>query len=89
MDSRQSEDHIDDCRARELYRYFQPTNPAALNSTCLPFGEEPSAAAVAGDGNGLSSPNTTLTSLAQLAALRLNVQRAIIRYLQSPHASPP
>lgn len=36
-------EHKADRRVREVYRYFQPTNPAALNPTWLPFGAEVSA----------------------------------------------
>ena len=37
--------HRADRRSREVYRYFQPSNPAALNSTWLPFGNESNSAA--------------------------------------------
>lgn len=84
----------DDRRFRELYRYFQPANPAALlYPQYVPPGEEDPArpvsdnvedanislASVPSAPTGPVSPNTTLTSFAQLAALRLNAQRAIIR----------
>lgn len=90
-------DHEADRQTREVYRYFQPANPAALNATWPP--EEdltttigPSTATVSVDSvlddevsetlsveaSRLYSPNTTLTSFAQLAALRLNAQRAFI-----------
>jgi hypothetical protein len=89
-----------DRQAREVYRYFQPANPAALNTTWPPSGDHFSSEAsqrastsVASDDIGLettsvkasaqSSPNTTLTSFAQLAALRLNAQRAFIMYYSS------
>ncbi|KAJ6119389.1 CheY-like superfamily [Penicillium sp. IBT 18751x] len=61
-------------RARELYHYFQPDNPALLpteksNGKCIDTSLKPP---------GKSSPNLVLTALAQLAAMRLGVQRAII-----------
>ncbi|KAJ5930069.1 hypothetical protein N7466_005562 [Penicillium verhagenii] len=88
-----------DRQAREVYRYFQPTNPAALNAAWLPLGDD--SASVAGLSattstapdlpvpgttaveapSVLSSPNTTLTSFAQLAAQHLNAQRAFITIL--------
>jgi len=89
-----------DRQAREVYRYFQPSNPAALNPGWLPFGSDsasipdfstavPSAApdfpdseTTAVEAGVLSSPNMTLTSFAQLAALRLNAQRAFITYIR-------
>ncbi|CAG8046288.1 unnamed protein product [Penicillium olsonii] len=81
-----------DRQAREVYRYFQPANPAALN-TNRPLPEEhfssldstraSASASISEDSeatqtplNAQSSPNTTLTSFAQLAALRLNAQLA-------------
>ncbi|KAF3401959.1 Hybrid signal transduction histidine kinase J [Penicillium rolfsii] len=59
-----------DRRARELYHYFQPDNPALLppRDTRGSF----SASTVK------SSPNLVLTALTQLAAVKLGVQRAII-----------
>ncbi|KAJ5748614.1 uncharacterized protein N7511_010310 [Penicillium nucicola] len=93
-------DHEADRQTRETYRYFQPTNPAALNATWsageyLTSHVGPSTASCSStsvlddnvsetasiDANLLYSPNTTLTSLAQLAALRLNAQRAFITIL--------
>lgn len=90
-------DYEEDRQTREVYRYFQPANPAALNATWLP-GNHPTSTpglstatscvnAILDDqasettsveASRLYSPNATLTSLAQLAALRLNVQRAFI-----------
>lgn len=88
-----------DRQKREVYRYFQPENPAALNASLLQFDEH---VASIGDfsrvstpfipdpsgsetnfveGSSPSSPNTTLTSFAQLAALQLNAQRAFITYI--------
>jgi hypothetical protein len=85
--------HRDDRRLRELYRYFQPNNPTALPYPGIyPNGEtEPifpctdsnaaidGASAVLASTHGSSSSNPTLTSFAQLAALQLNAQQAIIR----------
>lgn len=94
-------DHEADRQTREVYRYFQPANPAALNATWPPVehsatsidvssianstnfvdsvvDEEEVPGTTSIDDSPLYSPNTTLTSLAQLAALRLNAQRAII-----------
>ena len=69
-DNQPQEDHDDDRRARELFNYFQPDNPALL-PTCVPkYGQLQIKA----------SPNLVLTSLTQLAAVKLGVQRAIIRY---------
>lgn len=93
--------HRDDRRFRELYRYFQPANPAALlyqlhHDLCSPTtpaenladaipsveGESgnPLAVSLMPPQEDLSSPNTILTSFAQLAAHKLNVERAIIWY---------
>lgn len=72
-----------DRQAREVYRYFQPGNPAALNVAWPPFGDHlatPVELPTPISSSILSSPNATLTSLAQLAALRLNAQRAFITY---------
>lgn len=33
-----------DRRSREVFRYFQPANPAALNSTWLPYGDDSTSA---------------------------------------------
>ncbi|KAJ5976431.1 CheY-like superfamily [Penicillium waksmanii] len=90
-----------DRQSREVYRYFQPANPAALNTTWPPPSGDhfssvesprfsPSATSdnsysaletTPTKANAQSSPNTTLTSFAQLAALRLNAQRAFITIL--------
>ncbi|KAJ5524175.1 hypothetical protein N7494_010825 [Penicillium frequentans] len=93
-------DHEADRQTREVYRYFQPANPAALNATWPP--EEDLTTTIGPSEDSLSvdsilddelsetlsveasrlySPNTTLTSFAQLAALRLNAQRAFITIL--------
>ncbi|KGO75887.1 CheY-like superfamily [Penicillium italicum] len=63
----QPESHDNALRARELFNYFQPDNPALLPTRISSFGPEIKA-----------SPNLVLTSLTQLAALKLGVQRAII-----------
>ncbi|KAL2851713.1 hypothetical protein BJX68DRAFT_254722 [Aspergillus pseudodeflectus] len=66
------EEHEADHRARELFHYFQPDNPALLpdHSPC----DTPSASS----NQTKSSPNLVLTALAQLAAVKVGVQRAII-----------
>ncbi|KAJ5154922.1 CheY-like superfamily [Penicillium coprophilum] len=89
-------DYKADRQTREVYRYFQPENPAALNATLHQFDEHVGSIADFSrvttpflpdtsdprtnyvEGNFPSSPNTTLTSFAQLAALRLNAQRAVL-----------
>jgi hypothetical protein len=89
--------HRDDRRFRELYRYFQPSNPAAvLYQQHVPATEEspvlegsdpiptieatanPLAVSLMPPQEDLASPNTILTSFAQLAAHKLNAERAII-----------
>ncbi|KAJ5642820.1 CheY-like superfamily [Penicillium lividum] len=68
----QQEDRDGDLRARELFHYFQPDNPALLptghraDRPC----EDPT--------TKKQSPNLVLTALAQLAALKLGVQRTVI-----------
>lgn len=57
---------VDSVRERELYRYFQPPE--------FPVHQDTLCAHVA------SSPNTTLTALAQLCAIRLHAKRAMIRW---------
>ncbi|KAJ5816014.1 CheY-like superfamily [Penicillium robsamsonii] len=94
-------DYEADRQTREVYRYFQPENPAALNTTLLQFGEHVGSIAdfsrvstpflpdtsdsetSFAEESPPSSPNTTLTSFAQLAALRLNAQRAFITVLNT------
>lgn len=94
-------DYKADRQAREVYRYFQPANPAALKPAWPPFGDDwdsvtdlpattPSVAPdfsiseqTATGASVLSSPNTTLTSFAQLAALHLQAERAFITYIGS------
>lgn len=95
----QTMDYEADRQKREVYRYFQPENPAALNASLLQLDEHvASTADFSGvttpfvpdatesktsffEGSSPSSPNTTLTSFAQLAALRLSAQRAFITYI--------
>lgn len=91
-------DYEADRQTREVYRYFQPENPAALNASLqfddhvasitdfsrvtTPFAPDASDSEKSfAEGSSPSSPNTTLTSFAQLAALRLNAQRAFITYI--------
>ena len=57
---------IDSVRERELYRYFQPPESPSQQDTL--------------SVHAASSPNTTLTALAQLCAIRLHAKRAMIRY---------
>ncbi|KAJ5674999.1 uncharacterized protein N7477_004933 [Penicillium maclennaniae] len=94
-DAQTLRDHDADRQTREVYRYFQPANPAALNASWLPCGNDAASipdlstsntfavrdSSVTAEASGFSSPNTTLTSFAQLAALRLNAQRAFITIL--------
>jgi hypothetical protein len=80
----------EDRRIRELHRYFNPANPAALrhpgyalpnNVSSLGAGEEELGDHIHPNLSGkICNPNTTLTSFAKLAALQLDVERAIIRY---------
>lgn len=79
-DTHSSQLHVDDRRAHELYQYFQPDNPAILS-------RNPSYTAPGSSNQShgsLCSPNIVLTAIAQLAAMKLGVQRAIIRYLAKP-----
>lgn len=95
----QNMNYEEDRQKREVYRYFQPENPAALNASLLEFDEhvapirdfsrvstsfvpdlsDPETTSI--EGSSPSSPNPTLTSFAQLAALQLNAQRAFITYI--------
>ena len=65
---------VDSARERELYRYYQPNsrNERQRSLTVLPGGDTVTA-------DGATSPDNTLTALAQLAAIRLNAQRAMVR----------
>ncbi|KAJ5135210.1 CheY-like superfamily [Penicillium bovifimosum] len=97
---RQLCDYQADRQTREVYRYFQPGNPAVLNATSefdehvastadlsrVPIPGVPDASSSetnSTEASAPSSPNTTLTSFAQLAALRLNAQRAFITILNT------
>lgn len=71
MNGNAAQTKIDNARERELYRYFQP--PAPSSETLI--------------AHQASSPDTTLTALAQLCALRLHSKRAMIRsvYIYENH----
>lgn len=77
MESSAQELRDGDRRARELYHYFQPDNPALL-PTGKPIGQCTDSSTTL---SAKASPNLVLTALAQLAAMKLGVQRAIIRYI--------
>ncbi|KAJ5295019.1 hypothetical protein PENANT_c037G00730 [Penicillium antarcticum] len=68
----QQEDRDADLRARELFHYFQPDNPALM-----PTGQH-AKRSCENPTIQKSSPNLVLTALAQLAALKLGVQRTVI-----------
>lgn len=73
---------VDSTRERELYRYYQPSDSKVERST---QGRR-NLAALADNTlsvDAASSPDTTLTALAQLCALRLNASRAMVRYVSS------
>lgn len=72
--SAQQGDRDVDLRARELFHYFQPDNPALM-----PFGQH-ATRSCENPTIQKTSPNLVLTALAQLAALKLGVQRSVIRY---------
>ncbi|KAJ5646741.1 CheY-like superfamily [Penicillium lividum] len=61
-----------DLRAREMFHYFQPDNPALM-----PTGQHPTRSCE-DPITQKSSPNLVLTALAQLAAMKLGVQRTVI-----------
>lgn len=68
---------VGSARERELYRYYQPTSRNEKNATqrsltILPDNDPLSA-------DEATSPDNTLTALAQLTAIRLNAQRAMVR----------
>ena len=69
----------DAARERELFRYFDPPELAAKarlkasQHNLSVENDDPLAASAP------SSPETTLTALAQLCALRLNASRAMVR----------
>lgn len=94
MAREESSSHLEDRRSRELYRYFQPSNPAALlySPLALDGDQEIDATTSEIPGTSLaiglpsqdpSSANTILTTFAQTAALKLNAEHAIIRYAPS------
>lgn len=56
---------VDSVRERELYRYFQPPKTPTKQDTL--------------SVHVASSPDTSLTALAQLCAHRLHAKRAMIR----------
>ncbi|KAF5879053.1 putative two-component sensor protein histidine protein kinase (dhkj) protein [Botrytis fragariae] len=74
----------DSARARELYKYYQPTAPINTE-TCFPA---PPSSTEPGNQNlevqsditstKISSPDTSLTAFCQLVSWRLEVQRAMI-----------
>lgn len=69
----------DAARERELFRYFDPPEPTAKAPTKasqynLSIGNDDPLRS-----SPPSSPETTLTALAQLCALRLNASRAMVR----------
>lgn len=61
---------IDSTRERELYRYYQPSESTAERNEPL--------AKTTLSVDAATSPDTTLTALAQLCALRLHASRAMI-----------
>lgn len=64
-------------RERELYRYYQPNSRHERSARQRSLTVLPDDDTVAADG--AISPDNTLTALAQLAAIRLNAQRAMVR----------
>jgi hypothetical protein len=103
MAPEESKSHLEDRRFREVYRYFQPSNPAALLFSPVappPLDEAQAVHSSAAENPGASlaiglpsqdssSANTILTTFAQTASLKLNADRAIIRYapslVETPH----
>lgn len=61
---------VDGIRERELHRYYLPFNPKV---------EKPKHVQNTLGVSIATSPDTTLTALAQLCAVRLNASRAMIR----------
>ncbi|CRG82830.1 two-component sensor protein histidine protein kinase (dhkk, dhkj) [Talaromyces islandicus] len=92
MAPKESPTHLEDRRFRELYRYFQPSNPAAVlySPFAPPSSDETQTIDPAISENGgtslaiglpsqdLSSANAILTTFAQTATLKLNADRAVI-----------
>ena len=64
---------IDSTRERELFRYFQPSASETAEQRHRQLSHNTLCVDVA------VSPDTTLTALAQLCAIRLNASRAMIR----------
>ncbi|KAF7907000.1 uncharacterized protein EAF01_004587 [Botrytis porri] len=74
----------DSARARELYKYYQPTAPINTE-TCFPvpqpsteFGNQDIEVQSDITSTKISSPDTSLTAFCQLVSWRLEVQRAMI-----------
>lgn len=67
----------DSARERELYRYYHPNSRNERNARQRSLTVLPDDDTVTADG--AISPDNTLTALAQLAAIRLNAQRAMVR----------
>ncbi|KAJ5933329.1 CheY-like superfamily [Penicillium verhagenii] len=72
MSAQQDDRDVGDLRAREMFHYFQPDNPALM-----PTGQHPTRSCDY-PATQKSSPNLVLTALAQLAAIKLGVQRTVI-----------
>lgn len=68
---------VGSARERELYRYYQPNSRHERSARQRSLTVLPDDDTVAADG--VISPDSTLTALAQLAAIRLNAQRAMVR----------
>ena len=74
-DSNHASSQADSARERELYRYYQPSSQKKARKhslTVLPDNDPVSA-------DEATSPDNTLTALAQLTAIRLNAPRAMVR----------
>ena len=63
----------DRIRERELFRYYQPSDKLDI---CQETNEDSKNVEV----KKASSPDVTLTALAQLVAIRLNVKTVLIKY---------
>ena len=75
--SNHSSSTVGSARERELYRYYQPTSRNEKNTRQRSLAVLPDDDTVSADG--ATSPDNTLTALAQLTAIRLNAQRAMVR----------
>lgn len=71
---------VDSVRERELFRYYSPTDSTAA-APSPPHGVPKDVDANTLSAHQASSPDTTLTALAQLCALRLHASRAMIRWV--------